>query len=70
MGDLWTRKPSNAIAHHKAADFANGVRPFMIHVRLHVQSSIRRKVRIYGGVDVLVVALGGRRGCIARIGVV
>jgi hypothetical protein len=26
MGDLWTRKPSNAMAHHKAADFANGVR--------------------------------------------
>src|SRR3954471_13818031 len=26
MGDLWTRKPSNAMAPHKAADFANGVR--------------------------------------------
>src|SRR3954470_23948980 len=25
MDDLWTRKPSNAMAHHKAADFANGV---------------------------------------------
>jgi hypothetical protein len=28
MDDLWTRKPSNAMAHHKAADFANGVRSF------------------------------------------
>jgi hypothetical protein len=28
MDDLQTRKPSNARAHHKAADFANGVRPF------------------------------------------
>jgi hypothetical protein len=25
MGDLWTRKSSNAMAPHKAADFANGV---------------------------------------------
>jgi hypothetical protein len=31
MDDLWTRKPSNAMAHHKAADFANGVRPFSGH---------------------------------------
>src|SRR3954471_4137427 len=31
MGDLRTRKPSNAIAHHKAADFANGVRAFPAH---------------------------------------
>jgi len=28
MDDLWTRKPSNAMAHHKAADFANGVGSF------------------------------------------
>src|SRR4051794_23812930 len=28
MGDLWTRKSSNAMAPHKAADFANGVRSF------------------------------------------
>src|SRR4051794_6782909 len=28
MGDLRTRKPSNAMAHHKAADFANGVGAF------------------------------------------
>jgi hypothetical protein len=28
MDDLWTRKPSNAMAHHKAADFANGVPSF------------------------------------------
>src|SRR3954471_14659392 len=26
MGALWTRKSSNAMAPHKAADFANGVR--------------------------------------------
>src|SRR5690348_13048760 len=31
MDDLWTRKPSNAMAHHKAADFANGVGPFSGH---------------------------------------
>jgi hypothetical protein len=29
MGDLWTRKPSNAMAPHKAADFANGIRSFV-----------------------------------------
>src|SRR3954454_4508113 len=34
MADLRTRKPSNAMAHHKAADFANGVRPFLLHWRL------------------------------------
>jgi hypothetical protein len=34
MDDLWTRKPSNAMAHHKAADFANGVVPFSEHARL------------------------------------
>jgi hypothetical protein len=28
MGNLQTRKPSNAIALRKAADFANGVRTF------------------------------------------
>src|SRR3954447_26054252 len=28
MGDLRTRKSSNAMAPHKAADYANGVRPF------------------------------------------
>jgi len=31
MDDLRTRKPSNAMAHHKAADFANGIRSFLIH---------------------------------------
>src|SRR4051812_5751387 len=31
MGDLWTRKSSNAMAPHKAADFANGVRSFAAH---------------------------------------
>jgi hypothetical protein len=30
MGDLQTRKPSNAMALRKAADFANGVRPFNV----------------------------------------
>src|SRR5215212_6007096 len=28
MDNLRTRDPSNAMAHHKAADFANGVRSF------------------------------------------
>src|SRR3954465_13528128 len=33
MGDLWTRKPSNAMAPHKAADFANGVRECALRER-------------------------------------
>src|SRR5215210_2202230 len=34
MDDLRTRKPSNAMAHHKAADFANGIRSFVIQAEM------------------------------------
>src|SRR3954466_14432234 len=37
MGDLWTRKSSNAMAPHKAADFANGVRSYTDTLRRPVQ---------------------------------
>src|SRR3954449_7494622 len=46
MGDLWTRKSSNALAPHKAADFANGVRDTVGELVGYAASAAKREMRV------------------------